>query len=83
VTVDGATAQVHRWARCDGTAIAFDEVTFVPSQRDFGVYVQIRQVDSQDRTDAVLSSLRIRGSLAPQALQTARVPVRDVTPSPR
>lgn len=73
VRVDGVAAQVHRWIHCDGTATAFDEVVFVPAQRSFGVYVQIRQVDSQDRTDAVLSGLRIEESLTSQAVRAGRV----------
>jgi hypothetical protein len=85
VTVDGAAAQVHRWVKCDGTATAFDEVLFAPAQRGFGVYVQIRQVDAQDRTDAVLGSLRIADSLAPQAAGTGHLPLAEgaarVTPS--
>ncbi|WP_203903826.1 serine/threonine-protein kinase [Virgisporangium aliadipatigenens] len=71
VTVAGVPARVRRWVRCGGTATAFDEVTFEPAQRGFGVYVQLRQVDAKDRTDAVLGSLRIADSLAPQAAAPA------------
>ncbi len=56
VPVDGAAAQVHRWVSCDGTTTTFDEILF--AKGGFGVYVQIRQVDNQDRTDAILKGLR-------------------------
>ncbi|MGF7235222.1 MAG: protein kinase domain-containing protein [Frankia sp.] len=67
ITVDGALAQVHRWTRCGGTATAYDEVLFALARRGFGVYVQIRQVDGQDRTNAILGGLRVASSPTPQA----------------
>ncbi|WP_426509512.1 serine/threonine-protein kinase [Dactylosporangium sp. McL0621] len=82
VTVDGATAQVHRWVRCDGSATAFDEIVFVPAQRGFGVYVQIRQTNDQDRTDTILDGLRIGSALTVQAAGATRQPARVMT-SPR
>ncbi|GLL05694.1 hypothetical protein GCM10017581_074410 [Dactylosporangium matsuzakiense] len=82
VTVDGAAAQVHRWVRCDGTANAFDEIVFAPAQRGFGVYVQIRETDDQDHTDAILAGLRVGTSLTVQAAGLPRRPA-PVTTSPR
>jgi hypothetical protein len=72
VMVDGNAARVRRWTACSGTATSFSETVFTVPQRDFGIYVQIKQVDGVDRTDSILGSLRIGDSTAPQAAGPVR-----------
>jgi hypothetical protein len=47
-------ALVFRWTNCAGGDVSFSEV-LLP-----GVYVQIKQTGAVDRTDRLLSRLRIR-----------------------
>jgi hypothetical protein len=77
VSVAGTTAQVHRWTGCDGTSVSFDELVFAVPGRNFGVYVQIKQVDSTDRTNTILGDLRLTSTLAPQTAHFPRPPVPD------
>jgi eukaryotic-like serine/threonine-protein kinase len=56
----GLDARVFRWTECAGTPVSFSEVLLAPPGGGFGVYVQIKQVDSVDRTDRLLGRLRIR-----------------------
>jgi tRNA A-37 threonylcarbamoyl transferase component Bud32 len=56
----GLDARVFRWTRCAGTSVSFSEVLLTPPGAEFGVYVQIRQIDDVDRTDRLLGRLRIR-----------------------
>jgi eukaryotic-like serine/threonine-protein kinase len=55
-TIGSFAATIARWDRCDGGPIAFDEV--VLRSPTFGLYVQIKQVDANDRTTAILNRLR-------------------------
>lgn len=47
-------ARIFRWTRCAGGDVSYSEV-LLP-----GVYVQIKQIGTVDRTDRLLSRLRIR-----------------------
>jgi hypothetical protein len=47
-------ARIFRWTRCAGGDVSYSEV-LLP-----GVYVQIKQIGAVDRTDRLLSRLRIR-----------------------
>ena len=53
VVLDGLAGRVERWTGCAGTSISYSEVLLSAD-----LYVQIKQVDADDRTDAVLRSLR-------------------------
>jgi hypothetical protein len=55
----GFDARVLRWTQCAGARISFSEVLLVPPQGDFGVYVQLKQIDGIDRTDRLLGRLRV------------------------
>jgi eukaryotic-like serine/threonine-protein kinase len=59
VVVAGLAGTVRRWTGCGGTSISYSEAILVRTGADFGVYVQIRQVDEVDRTDRILRSLRV------------------------
>ncbi|MBQ0896101.1 serine/threonine protein kinase [Micromonospora sp. U56] len=59
------TTAVQHWTRCGGTMISFTEALMTPSTGDYGVYVQIRQVDGVDRTDEILRGVWTSDSLAP------------------
>jgi len=59
VPVGALTAHIERWSRCAGTRTTFDEVLLRPRNGDFGWYIQIKQVDGVDRTDAILDRLRV------------------------
>ena len=61
------TATVQRWTRCAGTSISFTEALVTPSTGDYGVYVQIRQIDGTDHTEEILRGLRTSDLLAPAA----------------
>jgi len=50
----GVEARVFRWTRCAGGDVSFSEVVLP------GGYVQIKQIGTVDRTDRLLSRLRIR-----------------------
>ncbi|MGI5179567.1 serine/threonine-protein kinase [Dactylosporangium sp. CA-152071] len=56
VAVAGAQAQVRRWTSCAGP-VSYSEVLL--SARGYGVYVQVRQVGTADRTDEILAGLRL------------------------
>ena len=64
ITVGALTGRVGRWVGCDGTSTSFSEVTLVAARDSFGVYVQIKQTDREDRTDALLRTLLVDGSKA-------------------
>ncbi|RKN31558.1 serine/threonine-protein kinase [Micromonospora musae] len=72
VAIGDLTGWVRRWVGCGGTPISFSEVLLAPAHDGYGIYVQIKQVDRTDRTDWILESLRVRGSLAPQATGRGR-----------
>ncbi|MET7427228.1 hypothetical protein ABZS58_50400, partial [Dactylosporangium sp. NPDC005555] len=57
-TVAGAPVQVRRWTSCAGR-VSYSEAVFTVPRRGYGVYVQIRQVGTADRTDEVLAGLRL------------------------
>ncbi|TWG13197.1 serine/threonine protein kinase [Micromonospora palomenae] len=59
------TAAVQRWTRCGGTTISFTEALITPSTGDYGIYVQIRQVDGVDHTEEILRGVWTSESLAP------------------
>ena len=61
----GSYTTVRRWTGCGGTTISFSEALMTPSIGDYGIYVQIRQVDGVDRTEDILRSVRTSQSLAP------------------
>jgi hypothetical protein len=42
-----------------GRSITFDEVLLRAADGHYGVYVQVKQVDGEDRTDAILDRLRL------------------------
>jgi hypothetical protein len=54
VRAAGFEARVFRWTRCAGGDVSYSEVVLP------GVYVQIKQVGATDRTDRLLTRLRIR-----------------------
>jgi hypothetical protein len=58
----GLEARIFRWTHCAGGDVSFREVLLAPSGGEFGVYVQVRQVDDVDRTDRLLARLRIRST---------------------
>lgn len=57
VTVEGLTGRVQRWTTCEGGAVSYSEVLLTRAG-DPGVYLQIRQSGSTDRTADVLKTLR-------------------------
>jgi hypothetical protein len=61
------TATVQRWTRCGGTRISFSEALMTPSTGDYGIYVQIRQVDGTDHTEEILRRVRTSDLLTPEA----------------
>ncbi|GAB7047168.1 serine/threonine-protein kinase [Catenuloplanes indicus JCM 9534] len=63
---DGSVT-VKRWTGCGGTTISFTEALITPAAGDYGVYVQIRQVDAADHTERILRGVRTSDSLAPAA----------------
>ncbi|MEV5206224.1 serine/threonine-protein kinase [Micromonospora sp. NPDC053740] len=66
VTVAEFSGTVRHWARCGGAQTAFSEVTLVAAAGTFGVYVQVKQTDGVDRTDEILGTLRVNGSMVEQ-----------------
>jgi hypothetical protein len=58
-------AAVQRWTACGGTTISFAEAVMTPPGVDYGIYLQIRQVDGIDRTEEILRGVRTSDSLAP------------------
>ncbi|MBU2670990.1 serine/threonine protein kinase [Actinoplanes bogorensis] len=58
VVVDGLTGRVQRWTGCGGGVTSYSETVLI-SNDGRGVYLQIRQADAVDRTDAVLRGVRI------------------------
>ncbi|GLW33696.1 serine/threonine-protein kinase [Actinoplanes regularis] len=52
------TAVVRRWTGCGGTSVSFTEALITPPTGDYGLYVQIRQVDGTDHTEAILRDVR-------------------------
>jgi hypothetical protein len=58
VSFGGRSGVVRRWTGCGGTDLSFSEV-LLGGRGDLGVYLQIRQDDRADRTDEVLSTLRL------------------------
>ncbi|MFC8616942.1 serine/threonine-protein kinase [Micromonospora purpureochromogenes] len=61
----GFPTAVQRWTHCGGTTISFTEALLTPPTGDYGIYVQIRQVDGVDRTEEILRGVRTSDSLAP------------------
>ncbi|BCY05063.1 serine/threonine protein kinase [Actinoplanes sp. L3-i22] len=58
VSVGGLSGLVRRWTGCGGTELSFDDV-LLSGPDGGGVYLQIRQDQRGDRTDGVLSTLRL------------------------
>ena len=56
----------RHWSRCGGAQTSFSEVTLVAATGTFGVYVQVKQTDGVDRTDEILGTLRVNGSMVAQ-----------------
>jgi eukaryotic-like serine/threonine-protein kinase len=52
------TAVVRRWTGCGGTGVSFTEALITQRTGGYGLYVQIRQVDGADHTDAILRGVR-------------------------
>ncbi|MEV7327572.1 serine/threonine-protein kinase [Micromonospora sp. NPDC093244] len=67
ITIGTLSGSVRRWTRCGDTATSFSEVTLVAAEGSFGVYVQVKQIGETDRTDEVLSTLRVDRSEAAQS----------------
>jgi hypothetical protein len=61
------TATVQRWTGCGGTGISFSEALITPSTGDYGIYVQIRQINGTDHTEEILRGVRTSDRLAPAA----------------
>jgi hypothetical protein len=57
LTVGPLTAKVHRWIHCGGTSISFSEVLLTNPRSEYGVYVQVKQIDEHDYTDDILRAL--------------------------
>ncbi|MGX6604986.1 serine/threonine-protein kinase [Micromonosporaceae bacterium Da 78-11] len=62
---DSRTAVAQRWTGCGGTTISFTEALITPATGDYGIYVQIRQVDGIDNTEFILRGVQANDSLAP------------------
>jgi eukaryotic-like serine/threonine-protein kinase len=58
VTIGGLAARVFRWTGCEGTPVSFSEVLLIAEPGDYGIYVQVKQIDGVDLTDRILSGLR-------------------------
>ncbi|MDG4832932.1 serine/threonine-protein kinase [Solwaraspora sp. WMMD1047] len=63
--LDSWTVVAQRWTGCGGTAISFTEALLTPVTGDYGLYVQIRQVDGTDHTEEILRGVRTTDTLAP------------------
>ncbi len=63
-SIGSRTAAVQRWTGCGGTTISFSEALMAPPVGDYGIYVQIRQVDGIDHTEEILRSVWTSDTLA-------------------
>ncbi|MFR9775321.1 serine/threonine-protein kinase [Micromonospora sp. MS34] len=64
--IGSRTAVAQRWTGCGGTSISYSEV-LITTAGDYGIYLQIRQVDGVDRTEEIVRGVRTATSLVPTA----------------
>ena len=58
-TGGGLRGEIVRWTGCAGTGASFSEAGLFDQRDRFAIYMQVKQPAGEDRTAAILRSLRV------------------------